>query len=102
MPVTRFRRYGRGPALVVVLVTVLAMGVLASMAVAYHGPIDAIVSTPGSGDLATYSQIIDRMRGGEPYYAAAHTELVAGHYGTHSVFNWRLPALSWAWSALLS
>ena len=60
---------------------ILAMGVLASMAVTYKGPIDAIVSTPGSGDLATYSQIIDRMRAGEPYYDAAHKELVAGHYG---------------------
>ena len=102
MPITRFRRFRRGPALVVALVTLLAIGVLASMAVSYHGPIDAIVSTPGSGDLATYSQIVDRMRHGEPYYAAAHKELVAGHYGTHSVFNWRLPTLSWAWSALPS
>lgn len=102
LPITRFRRYRRGPALIVVLVTLLAMGVLASMAVTYKGPIDAIVSTPGSGDLATYSQIIDRMRAGEPYYDAAHKELVAGHYGTHSVFNWRLPTLSWAWSTLPS
>ena len=102
LPITRFRHYRRGPALVVALVTLLAMGVLASMAVSYHGPIDAIVSTPGSGDLATYSQIVDRMRRGEPYYAAAHKELVAGHYGTHSVFNWRLPTLSSAWSTLPS
>jgi hypothetical protein len=102
LPATRFSRIRRGPALVVVLATLLAMGVLASIAVSYHGPIDAIVSTPGNGDLATYSQIVDDMRRGEPYYQAAHKELVAGHYGTHSVFNWRLPTLSWAWSALPS
>jgi hypothetical protein len=102
LPETRFRRYRRAPALVIVVAALLVMGVLASMAVSYHGPIDAIISTPGKGDLATYSQIVDRMRHGEDYYAAAHEELVAGHYGTHSVFNWRLPTLSWAWSALPS
>jgi hypothetical protein len=102
MPITRFYRLGRGPALVIILVTLLAMGILANLGLAYRGPIDAIVSSPGSGDLATYSQIVDDMRRGEPYYAAAHKELVAGHYGTRSVFNWRLPTLSWAWSALPS
>jgi hypothetical protein len=102
LPQTRFRRLRRGPALVVALVTLLAMGVLATLAVAYHGPPAAIVSSPGAGDLATYSQIVDDMRHGETYYAAAHKELVAGHYGTRSVFNWRLPTLSWAWSALPS
>ncbi len=102
LPETRFRRLRRGPALVIVLVTLVAMGVLANLAIAYNGPPAAIVSSPGAGDLATYSQIVDDMRRGEPYYAAAHKELVAGHYGTRSVFNWRLPTLSWAWSALPS
>lgn len=100
LPPTRFARLGRAPALVVLLLTLLAIGLLTTFAVTYRGPIDAIVSTPGNGDLATYSQVVDDMRKGEPYYAAAHKELVAGHYGTRSVFNWRLPTLSWAWSKL--
>ena len=102
MPITRFRRLARGPALVIVLLTLLAVGLLTTLGLAYNGPVAAIVSSPGKGDLATYSQIVDDMRRGEPYYAAAHRELVAGHYGTRSVFNWRLPTLSWAWSVLPS
>jgi hypothetical protein len=102
LPATRFRRLRRGPAVVVILLTLLAMGIFGALAVAYHGPIAAIISAPGKGDLATYSQIVEDMRKGEPYYTAAHRALVAGHYGTRSVFNWRLPTLSWVWSALPS
>jgi hypothetical protein len=58
----------------------------------------------GQGDLATYADIRDRMRHGEGYYAAAHTELVRNHYGVRSVFNWRTPLyphlVAWAPSVL--
>jgi hypothetical protein len=49
-------------------------------------------SPPAEGDLVTYERIIERLRGGESYYPAAHAELLAGNYGTRSVFNWRTPA----------
>jgi hypothetical protein len=65
----------------------------------------------GSGDLVTYMGIIARIRTGEGYYDAAHTELLAGGFGTLSVFNWRTPfyptllahapSLAWADAALI-
>ena len=52
----------------------------------------------GSGDAASYLEIVDRMRGGEGYYTAAHEVLLTDGYGTRSVFNWRTPA----WPMLLA
>ncbi|MGN6487575.1 MAG: hypothetical protein ACTHLT_07110 [Devosia sp.] len=45
-----------------------------------------------AGDAASYGRIVERLRGGEGYYAAAHEVLLADGYGTRSVFNWRTPA----------
>jgi hypothetical protein len=53
---------------------------------------EAATSPPAEGDLVTYERIIDRLRAGDGYYSAAHSELLAGNYGTRSVFNWRTPA----------
>lgn len=43
------------------------------------------------GDLTTYAQVVERLKAGEPYYQALHTELVESGYGVRSVFNWRPP-----------
>lgn len=58
------------------------------------------------GDLETYAAIVDRMRAGEYYYAAARTELIEGGYGISSVLNWRTPLypylLSWSPSTMVA
>jgi len=48
-------------------------------------------SGKGEGDLALYSQVVERIRHGEGYYEALGTELRAREYPTRSVFNWRPP-----------
>lgn len=40
-----------------------------------------------------FQHAVQRLEGGEPYYAAMGVELRAGNYPTGSVFNWRTPAL---------
>ncbi len=66
------------------------------LAVALGRPpvVAALPEAVSSGDLVSYQRIIERMRGGEGYYEAAHAVLVADGYGVTSVFNWRLPG--WA------
>jgi hypothetical protein len=63
---------------------------LLAVAKAYTPP-HAASGVDRPGDAATYANIIDRMRAGEGYYQAAHSELIANGYGTRSVFNWRTP-----------
>ena len=47
---------------------------------------------PGAhGDLELYGNVVTRLRAGESYHQALHAELLAGDYGTLSVFNWRPP-----------
>jgi hypothetical protein len=55
-------------------------------------------SVEGRGDSATYSKIVQQMRGGSSYYVAAHEVLITEGYGTNSVFNWRTPV----WPVLIS
>lgn len=46
-------------------------------------------------DIQLYQAEIDRIRGGEGYYAAAAAELRARGYPTASIFNWRTPLPMW-------
>jgi hypothetical protein len=53
---------------------------------------------PGSqGDIATYQQIVSRIRSGGSYYDVVGAELRRTGYATREIFNWRTPLL---WSAL--
>jgi hypothetical protein len=51
-------------------------------------------------DLRCYRCIIERVRTGEGYYQAAHSELTSRGYPTGSIFNWRPPLLGWAFGHL--
>jgi hypothetical protein len=88
---TRFRQINRGSALAVLALFVVAM--LALVAGSFNGPEPVPAASLQNGDLALYGRIVDRLQQGQDYYAAAHAELVEGHYPTLSVFNWRTPLL---------
>lgn len=79
------------------LLGLLALGLVVS---AVWPQLPAAVGSTGqnSGDATSYFAIVERMRGGESYYAAAHEVLLGDGYGTRSVFNWRTPA----WPTLLA
>jgi len=47
------------------------------------------------GDAAFFERIAERVRDGEDYYAAAFDEAEKSNYPTHSVFNFRFPAVLW-------
>ncbi len=100
LPATRFRGMTRPMAIAVLAGVVLAAALLIGPAFAPEAT--AVENAPGHGDLALYGQIIERMRGGQDYYSAAHAELLAGGYGTTSVLNWRTPLLPYLLSLLPS
>ena len=53
-------------------------------------------SLQGRGsDVQLFSAIIARVAAGEDYYRVFGNELSARGYATQSVFNWRLPTLTW-------
>lgn len=90
MPRTSFAAVDRRTAWVLLAVTLLAT---LALALASQGAAPAgDDNKDGSSDLDLYEAIADRMRDGEPYYEAAHTEMVDRGYGVQSVFNWRTPA----------
>jgi hypothetical protein len=93
LPPTRFRDVDRRLAAAILIVTAVAMLVLLAISLQYNPPPEA--PTTNDGDKAMYERVIERMHAGESYYTAAHTALHSGGYGTQSVFNWRLPTLSW-------
>ena len=62
----------------------------------YNEKIDPDFKNTKGEDLRCYRAIINRIHGGENYYAAAGSELRSRGYYTGSIFNWRLPILGWA------
>lgn len=69
------------------LVLVLIWGLLPSSKAAPRR-----LPPPGAGDLKLHTNIIERIRGHEPYYRAFADELRRGTYPARSIFNWRTPA----------
>lgn len=51
-----------------------------------------------SPDLRLYTDVIQELRQGSDYYAAAHRLLPECGFPTGSVFNWRLPTSAWVTS----
>ncbi len=86
---TRFA--GLSPVAARLVLAVLALAIAALLALSM--PMEGMdTSGPGKqGDLETYGKVVERLRDGEAYYPALHAELLAGDYGTRSVFNWRPP-----------
>jgi len=88
IPETRFAGLARGPALLIVVLTLVAIVALVIVGTLHQDP----PTDPGRGsDRDMYSRVIDDMQHGVDYYAAARQELSEGHYGMQSVFNWRTP-----------
>lgn len=101
MPLTRFHDLRPGLARAVLAVFAAVTLLLVLQALSIVEPQQAAADR--KGDLYMYSQVVERLKAGEPYYQALHTELVDGGYGLQSVFNWRPPfflsalALSPSW-----
>lgn len=89
---SRFAHVGVRSASVILLITLVAMAALIAAGAFAEAP--PSVPSEGKGDLVLYETIVSAMRLGSPYYQAAHEALLAGGYGTLSVFNWRLPTLA--------
>lgn len=89
--VTRFSGIGKAGAIGVLVLLVAAMVFM--VLVSLHTTMPTGAADANSGDLALYRKIVEQMREGTNYYAAAHDQLVANGYGTLSVFNWRTPLL---------
>jgi hypothetical protein len=92
LPATPFANLQRRSAVAIAIATLSAIVVL--LTVALNETAVSPAPADDEGDLALYGGIVSAMRLGVPYYEAAHAALLAGGYGTTSVFNWRLPTLA--------
>lgn len=93
MPATRFRGLGRAAGRAVLLATVGLILLFLHLSLRYQPPAPA--SSAAGSDMEVYRRVVGRLQAGESYYPALHDELLAGGYGTRSVFNWRLPFYLW-------
>lgn len=98
VPPTRLLGLARPAAVATLLVLLLVL--LALLVFGFAVSQLAPPVPPKDSDMAMYGRLVDHMRQGEDYYAAARNELAHGHYGMQSVFNWRTPFLPWSLSLL--
>ncbi len=75
------------------VVTLLALAVLGLAALRASMPHAAPAAPDGARDVTTFAAIVERLRAGEPYYAAYGDELRRHDYPTRQAFNWRTPLL---------
>ncbi|MDR3473998.1 MAG: hypothetical protein P4M09_20255 [Devosia sp.] len=88
MPATRFAGLPRAAIVIAVVAALLATIALVYIALIHQDP---PVDPARGSDRDMYARLIDHMRHGVDYYAAARQELSEGQYGMQSVFNWRTP-----------
>src|SRR5262245_2678095 len=92
-PVTRYARYTALQALLVAVTVAASIG--GCLAITLSREVLHAARDDGPSDGILFRRIVERVRAGEGYYAAAGHELRAQGYPTRSPFNWRLPTLSW-------
>jgi hypothetical protein len=85
---TRYNCLDRWQAFLVLVLVCLAVGGCLTVT---RGDRPRLSGGNGEGDLALYSRVVQRLRGGEGYYDALGSELRRSDYPTGSVFNWRTP-----------
>jgi len=96
---TRFVGMGRGRALVVAALFLLAL--LGAAWSVGHGSSPRMRSdVSGQSDADLYRAVIAGVEQGGDYYAVATRELRAGHYPLHPFISYRLPTLAWMSAAL--
>jgi hypothetical protein len=88
MPATRLAGFSRNWAIAVLAAAMLA--VLGLAAIALTQPV-VPVDPSQVGDVHMYARVVDGLRHGGEFYDTLNANLIAGHYGMQSVFNWRTP-----------
>jgi hypothetical protein len=88
MPSTRLAGLSRNWAIAVLAIAALALLCLGAISLTQH---DAPFDPTKTGDLHMYANVVDGLRHGGDFYDTLRAQLVAGHYGMKSVFNWRTP-----------
>jgi len=88
MPSTRLAGLSRHWAIAILAGLALTVLGLGAIALSQHvAPVD----TAQLGDEHMYASVVDGLRQGGDFYDTLRAQLLAGHYGMTSVFNWRTP-----------
>ena len=82
----------RRPWIWAITAVLLVWGLVAS----YRGTVGAPVPLErGGNELVMYAAVTKRVAAGEDYYHVLADELSSRGYAIRSIFNWRLPTLTW-------